>query len=100
MLDVAISTQDLAADLGMDPRDVELTLAMLAQAELDEPAEPWSSAAVPDEVASFVRGMHDPHGERTAPAGFYWPGQTPLPPRDVGPLGPDPTAAEGDYPPL
>ena len=56
---------------------------------------------MPDELAAFVRQMLDPHGERTAPAGLYWPGADDEPRQSVGLGGPDPrrrraTARAGD----
>jgi hypothetical protein len=54
----------LAADLGVDLGDVEVLLE-----QLDEPVPELA-----DDLASFLRQVLDPHGERTAPPGFYWPG--------------------------
>ena len=74
---------DLAADLGVDEGDVDVLLG-----QLDERGE-----LLPDELAGFLRGVLDPHGERTAPPGFYWPGSDDeRPRRRYGLGGPDPTA--------
>jgi hypothetical protein len=54
---------------------------------LDEPAPELSG-----DLAGFLRDVLDPHGERTAPPGLYWPGADPEPPRRYGLGGPDPTA--------
>jgi hypothetical protein len=51
----------LAADLGVDPGNVDVLLE-----QLDERASELS-----DELASFLRDVFDPHGERTAPAGLW-----------------------------
>jgi hypothetical protein len=51
------TTADLAADLGVDEGDVAVLLELL-----DEPA-----VVLADELAGFLRGCLDPHGERTAP---------------------------------
>jgi hypothetical protein len=59
----------LAADLGVDEGDVDVLLA-----QHGEPAA-WQS----NNLASFLRSVLDPHGERTAPAGLYWPGADPEP---------------------
>ena len=47
---------------------------------------------MPDELAAFLRDLPDPHGERTAPPGFYLPGADDEPRRTFGLGGPDPTA--------
>jgi hypothetical protein len=52
------------------------------------------AAGLPSELASFLRNVLDRHGERTAPAGLYWPGTPREPRRSYGLGGPDPTAAE------
>ena len=83
-----MTTTTLAAGLGVDPGDVQVLLALLAK---DEPAL-VDVDQVPDDAAAFVRQMLDPHGERTAPAGFYWPDADPEPPQVYGIGGPDPTA--------
>ena len=82
---MATATADLAADLGVDPGDVDVLLELL-----DEP-----TPELPDDLASFVRELLDPHGERTAPAGLYWPGSDDESRRVYGLGGPDPTAPEG-----
>jgi hypothetical protein len=79
------TTADLAADLGVDEGDVDVLLELL-----DEPAP-----VLPDELAAFLRGCLDPHGERTAPPGLYWPGPDDEPRRRFGLGGPDPTAPHG-----
>ena len=76
------STADLAADLGVDDGDVRVLLRQLGEQTPD----------VPDELAAFLRELLDPHGERTAPPGFYWPGADDEPRRTFGLGGPDPTA--------
>jgi hypothetical protein len=80
------TTTHLATDLGVDPGDVDVLLALL-----DERAPELS-----DDLAGFLRSVLDPHGERTAPAGLYWPGADDEPRRAYGLGGPDPTAPEGD----
>jgi hypothetical protein len=82
---VATTTTDLAADLGVDEGDVDVLLQLL-----DEPAQD-----LPDELAGFLRRVLDPHGERTAPPGLYWPGADDEPRRVFGLGGPDPTAPDG-----
>ena len=62
------TTADLADDLGVDEADVALLLARLAEDDPD-----LASGTVSDDTASFIRQLLDPHGERTAPAGLYWP---------------------------
>ena len=77
------TTTHLAADLGVDPGDVDVLLELL-----DERVPELS-----DDLAGFLRSVLDPHGERTAPAGLYWPGADEEEPRRVYGLGgPDPTA--------
>ena len=72
----------LAADLGVGEGDVDVLLDLL-----DE-----HSPELPDELAAFLRRVVDPHGERTAPPGLYWPGAHPQPRGMYGLGGPDPTA--------
>jgi hypothetical protein len=79
---VATTTAELGAALGVDAGDVEVLLA-----QLGEPA-----ARLSNDLASFLRSVLDPHGERTAPVGFYWPGADRRPWRAFGLGGPDPTA--------
>ena len=81
---MATTTADLAADLGVDEGDVDVLLD-----ELDERAR-----VLPDDLAGFLRELLDPHGERTAPPGLYWPGDA-AQRRAFGLGGPDPTAPEG-----
>ena len=76
------TTADLAADLGVDKGDVDVLLELLDERTLE----------LPDELAGFVRQVLDPHGERTAPPGLYWPGRDDEPRRRYGLGGPDPTA--------
>ena len=79
---MATTTADLAAVLGVDEGDVDVLLKLL-----DEPAP-----ELPDDLAGFLREVLDPHGERTAPVGLYWPGADDGPRRIYGLGGPDPTA--------
>jgi hypothetical protein len=78
------STEDLASDLGVDEADVVVLLRQLGESTPD----------VPNELASFVRRLLDPHGERTAPPNLFWPGADDGPRRMYGLGGPDPTALE------
>lgn len=74
---------ELATDLGMlRPDDVQVCISELLGLDLhyDE---------IPAELAAEVRDMLDPHGERSAPAGLYWPGHE----RPKG----SPTGEEGFY---
>ena len=75
------TTMDLADDLGVDERDVDVLLEQLGESEQE----------LPDDLAGFLRQLLDPHGERTAPDGLYWPGADPQPRRTFGLGGPDPT---------
>ena len=79
---MATTATALAADLGVDEGDIDVLLGLL-----NEP-----SSELSDELAVFLRGVLDPHGERTAPPGFYWPDADPRPRRTYGLGGPDPTA--------
>ena len=79
---MATTAVDLAADLGVDSGDVDVLLGLLDEHALE----------LPDDVAGFIRTLLDPHGERTAPPGLYWPGAEPNPRRRFGLGGPDPTA--------
>jgi hypothetical protein len=83
---VTTTTADLAADLGVDEGDVDVLLEQLDEREPE----------LPDDLAGFLRESLDPHGECTAPAGLYWPGADPKPPRAFGLGGPNPTAPELD----
>jgi hypothetical protein len=76
------STDDLASDLGVAEGDV-VTLQWQLGEQIPEP---------PNELAAFVRQMLDPSGDRTAPAGLYWPGRDDEPRRAYGLDGLDPTA--------
>ena len=76
------STGDLAADLGVDEGDVRVLLRQLGEHTPD----------MTDELASFLRQLLDPNGERTSAPGFYWPGADNRPRRRFGLGGPDPTA--------
>jgi hypothetical protein len=75
------TTMDIAEDLGVDEGDVDVLLEQLGESEQE----------LPDDLAGFLRRLLDPHGERTAPAGLYWPGADPQPRRTFGLGGPDPT---------
>jgi hypothetical protein len=79
------STEDPGADLGVDEGDVGVLLKQLGERTPD----------LPDELTAFLRRLLNPHGERTAPSGLYWPGADPEPPRVYGLGGPDPTASDG-----
>jgi hypothetical protein len=79
---MAITTADLAADLGVDEGDVDVLLELL-----DERAR-----ELPIDLAGFLRDVLDSQGERTAPVGLYWPGTDEEPRRAYGLGGPDPTA--------
>jgi hypothetical protein len=61
------TTADLAADLGVGEGDVDVLLELLGE----------RTPELPDDLAGFVRQLLDPHGERTAPPEFYWPGADP-----------------------
>jgi hypothetical protein len=84
-LPVVTTTADLAADLGVDEGDITLLLARLTDNEPD-----LAGHHVPDDAASFIRRLLDPHGERTAPTGLYWPSADQQPPRAYGLGGPRP----------
>lgn len=77
-----ITTFDLATDLGVDEGDVGVLLRQLGEQTPD----------MPDELAAWIRRTFDPHGERTAPPGLYWPGTDDEPRQVYGLGGPDPTA--------
>ena len=79
------TSSDLAADLGVEKGDVDVLLELLDD----------SARELPDELAGFLREVLDPHGERTAPDGLYWPGSDDEPRRVFGLGGPDPTALDG-----
>jgi hypothetical protein len=79
---MATTATNLAAGLGVHEGDVDVLLELL-----DE-----HSPELSDELAAFLRLVLDPHGERTAPPGFYWPGADARPRRTFGLGGPDPTA--------
>ena len=79
---MATTATALAADLGIDEGDVDVLLALLEE----------RTPELSDKLAGFLRQVLDPHGERTAPPGFYWPGADPQPRRTFGLGGPDPTA--------
>ena len=91
---VATTIADLAADLDIDEGDIDVVLELLGEDEPD-----LHAAELPDDVASFVRRLLDPHGERIAPATVYWLGNEPLP-GSGDRWAPNPTAPEGDYPEL
>ena len=91
------TTADLANDLSVDEADVALLLARLTE---DDPDLAGGTApnTVSDDTASFIRQLLDPHGERTAPAGLYWPDAEPKPRQTYGLGGPDPTARDDGAP--
>ena len=72
----------LATDLGVHEGDVDVLLELLGE----------HSPELSDELAAFLRLVLDPHGERTAPPGLYWPGADARPRGTFGLGGPDPTA--------
>lgn len=80
---MATTATSLAADLGVDTGDIAVLLDLLDERSLE----------LSDELAAFLRQLLDPHGERTAPAGFYWPRADSSPREMFGLGGPDPTAA-------
>jgi len=81
---VATTTAELAPALGVSEGDLEVLLGQLGE----------RAARLPTELASFLRSALDPHGERTAPTGLYWPGAQRERRRAYGFGGPDPTASE------
>jgi hypothetical protein len=62
---MATTKATLAAYLGVSTGDVDVLVEQLGERELE----------LPDELAAFMRQLLDPHGERTASAGLYWPGE-------------------------
>ena len=76
------STNDLAADLGLEEGDVVVLLRQLGE----------ETPEMPDELAAWIRRTFDPHGERSAPANLYWPGADDEVRRAFGLGGEDPTA--------
>jgi hypothetical protein len=54
------------------------------------------AAELHDKLASYLRRVLDPPGERTAPAGLYWPGTVDGPRRSFGLGGPYPTDLGAD----
>jgi hypothetical protein len=87
------TTADLADDLGVDEADVALLLARLTEDDPD-----LAGGTLSNDTASFIRQLLDPHGERTAPAGLYWPDAEPRPRQTYGLGGPDPTGRDGGNP--
>ena len=79
-----VGTEDLAAELSLDERDLLVPLRQLGE----------ETPEMPDELAAWIREMFDPNGERTAPPGLYWPGADDEPRQMFGLGGPDPTAEE------
>ena len=63
---MATTATTLLADLGVEEGDIDVLLELL-----DE-----RSPELSDELAAFLRRVLDPHGERTAPPGLYWPDAT------------------------
>jgi hypothetical protein len=63
---MATTATTLPADLGVEEGDIDVLLELL-----DE-----RSPELSDELAAFLRRVLDPHGERTAPPGLYWPDAT------------------------
>lgn len=81
---MAITSTTLAEDLGVDEGDITALLDQLGE----------RASELSDDLAGFLRQLLDPHGERTAPAGLYWPGADNEPRGVYGLGGPDPTARE------
>jgi hypothetical protein len=77
---VTTTSAALAADLGVDEADIAVVLEQLGEGERD----------LPDDLAAFLRGVLDPHGERSTPDS-YW--LTSGRPRRVFGLGPGPHRA-------
>ena len=77
-----MGADDLADELSLDEGDVRVLLRQLGENPPD----------MPDDLVAFLRLIFDPAGERTAPAGFYWPGANDEPRPLYGLGGPDPTA--------
>jgi hypothetical protein len=79
------SSEDLAADLGVDEGDVRVLLRQLGEQTRD----------MPDELAEWIRRTFDPHGERAAPGGLYWPRRgrchSPRPSSGTNSMGPSST---------
>lgn len=90
-----VTLAELADMLALDPGDVRVIVEQLG----DDPDAPLDAAQ-----CGFLRGVFDPHGERTAPAALYWPGaareELPDPDAWPGTVGLSPTRGEGPYPPL
>ena len=81
-LGMATTATTLAADLGVDEGDIDVLLDLLDE----HPPE------LPDELAAFLRGEFDPHGERTAPTRALLARRRPPQARGTYGLGgPDPT---------
>jgi hypothetical protein len=83
----------MVADLGVNHADIAHVLARLTEDEPDLNAD-----ELPDDAAEFLRQLLDPHGERTAPIGLYWPDADPDTPPAYGLGGPDSTAPDHDQP--
>ena len=73
------SVEALAAHLSMSEEDLRVILAAWTEVVPDD---------LDSEMIDAVAGQLDPHGERTAPAGLYWPGadDDDEPPAAVNPL--------------
>ena len=74
---MATTTTDLATALGVSEGDVDVLLGQLGE----------RVTRLPNDLASFLRSVLDPHGERTAPPGLYRPGADPQPRRRYGSAG-------------
>jgi hypothetical protein len=85
----------LARDLGMlQPDDVEVYISEVLGLDLHD-------EDIPAEVAADVRTAFNPHGERTAPARLYWPGNVETDEIEGEGIGArSPVRGEGHYPPL
>lgn len=61
-----VTAAELAEDLGM-PQDDDVRAVVESIVDLHD-------EDIPAEIAAEVRDVLNPHGERTAPAALYWPG--------------------------
>lgn len=81
-----MTATELAVDLGfLRDDDVRHVLSELVDLHDD---------VISAELCAEVRSILNPHGERSAPAPFYWPGHP------FSWAGKSPTDGEGEYPDL